>query len=216
MRNQKILLVEGKDDEHVLSHICGSKEIELDKIEQCGGIDNLKTKIRTLGFGEESDNDESDNIVGVIVDADLDVRSRWQAIRNLVSGTGYKDVPSNLNPNGMIFDSSDADRAYLPRLGVWVMPNNQMNGTLEDFLHFLVPQPSDLLDHVKQSVRTFPDGQRRFKDPAESKAIIHTWLAWQEKPGLPFGRAITKRFLDPDVQEVNDLVSWIRRLYFLD
>jgi len=138
MESQKLLLVEGTDDEHVLRHICGSRKIRLDEIKPSGGIDNLKSD---LSFLIETFGQESDNVIGAIVDADLDVSSRWQAIRNLVSGAGYKDVPSNLNPNGMIFDSSDADRAYLPRLGVWVMPN---------------------------------------------------------------------------VQEVNDLVSWIRRLYFLD
>jgi len=213
MGSQKILLVEGNDDERVLKHICGSREIRLDEIRSSGGIQKLIEEIPVEI--EKNGRQGGDNILGVIVDADLDVSSRWQAIRNLVSDTGYKNVPNNLDPDGMIFDSSDVDRTYLPRLGVWVMPNNQMNGTLEDFLHFLVPQPSDLLDHVKQSVRTIPDGQRRFKDPAESKAIIHTWLAWQKEPGLPFGTAIKARFLDPDVPEVEVLVSWIEKLYCL-
>src|SRR5436190_24268592 len=29
-----------------------------------------------------------------------------------------------------------------------------------------------------------------------SKALIHTWLAWQEKPGRPLGLAITARYFD--------------------
>ena len=94
------------------------------------------------------------------------------------------------------------------------MPNNQTSGILEDFLHFLVPQPNILFDHAKASVAAIPEGERRFKQLAEPKAIIHTWLAWQKDPGLPFGTAITARFLDPSVPEVDVLVAWLKRLFF--
>ena len=104
---------------------------------------------------------------------------------------------------------------YLPRLGVWIMPNNQTSGILEDFLRFLVPQPNVLFDHAKVSVAAIPEGERRFKQLDEPKAVIHTWLAWQEEPGRPFGKAITARFLDPDVPEVDVLVAWLKRLFFL-
>ncbi len=94
------------------------------------------------------------------------------------------------------------------------MPNNQISGILEDFLRFLVPQPNILFDHAKVSVASIPEGERRFKQLAEPKAVIHTWLAWQEEPGFPFGTAITARFLDPDVPEVDVLAAWLKRLFF--
>lgn len=31
-----------------------------------------------------------------------------------------------------------------------------------------------------------------------SKAFIHTWLAWQKKPGIPMGQAITANVLNYD------------------
>jgi len=40
------------------------------------------------------------------------------------------------------------------------------------------------------------------------------WLAWQQEPGKPLGTAITARFLDPTVAQVDVLVSWLNRLYF--
>ena len=48
----------------------------------------------------------------------------------------------------------------------------------------------------------------------EPKAVIHTWLAWQEEPGRPFGTAIKARFLDPSVPEVDVLTAWLKRLFF--
>ena len=102
----------------------------------------------------------------------------------------------------------------LPRVGVWIMPDNQTKGILEDFLRFLVPAGSPLFDHVKSSVEAIPEGERRFSQLAEPKAIIHTWLAWQGEPGKPLGTAITARYLDPDVAQVDVLVSWLNRLFF--
>ena len=93
------------------------------------------------------------------------------------------------------------------------MPDNQTKGILEDFLRFLVPAGSRLFDHVTTSVATIPEGERRFSQLAEPKALIHTWLAWQEEPGKPMGTAITARYLDPNVAQVDVLVSWLKRLF---
>ena len=54
----------------------------------------------------------------------------------------------------------------LPRFGVWLMPDNQSRGILEDFLHFLVPAGSQLFEHVKSSVATIPANERRFSQLA--------------------------------------------------
>lgn len=94
------------------------------------------------------------------------------------------------------------------------MPDNQTKGILEDFLRFLVPVGSRLFDHVTTSVAAIPEGERRFSQLSQPKALIHTWLAWQKDPGTPFGTAITARFLDPDVAQMDVLVLWLRRLFF--
>jgi hypothetical protein len=46
-------------------------------------------------------------------------------------------VPDDPAAEGTIIDPPD-DK-LLPRVGVWIMPDNQMKGILEDFLRFLVP-----------------------------------------------------------------------------
>ena len=94
------------------------------------------------------------------------------------------------------------------------MPDNQTKGILEDFLRFLVPTESHLLNHALSSVATIPEGERRFTELVEPKAIIHTWLAWQKEPGKPLGTAITARYLDHDVAQVDVLMAWLTRLFF--
>ncbi len=210
MANGKILLVEGTDDEHVLKHICGNRDIpHLDEVKSCGNdiklIENLEVRLKV---SEEGD------VIGVVIDADTNIADRWKSIRNRITDAdvGYQNVPSQPDPDGTILDPPAG--TLLPRLGVWIMPNNQISGILEDFLRFLVPQPNILFDHAKASVAAIPEGERRFKQLAEPKAVIHTWLAWQEESGFPFGKAITARFLDPNVPEVDVLAAWLKRLFF--
>lgn len=155
---------------------------------------------------------EDGDIVGLVIDADSDLNSRWQSLRDVVIRAGYRDVPTTPERDGTILDHPVG--ALLPRIGVWIMPDNQTKGILEDFLRFLVPAGSHLFDYVKFSVANIPEGEKRFSQQAEPKALIHTWLAWQEEPGNPFGTAITTRALDPEVAQVDVLVSWLMRLFF--
>ena len=206
---QKVLLVEGTDDEHVLKHICGNQDIpHLNKFEKYGSVEKLIESIEVRLPLLNGDGD----VAGVVIDADTEISDRWKSIRNRIISVGYQNVPDQPDPNGTILDPPAG--TYLPRLGVWIMPNNQTSGILEDFLRFLVPQPNVLFDHAKVSVAAIPEGERRFKQLDEPKAVIHTWLAWQEEPGRPFGTAITANFLDPNVQEAGVLADWLKRLFF--
>ena len=208
MAAKKILLVEGSDDEFVLKHLCGNRGgPRLDEVKSRGGVDEL------LGsFPVHLKASEDGDIVGMVIDADTDLSARWQSLRNRLILVGYPGVPENPSPDGTILDPP-AD-ALLPRVGVWIMPDNQTTGILEDFLRFLVPSESPLFRHVQSSVAAIPEAERRFTHLAEPKAIIHTWLAWQEEPSKPLGTAITARYLDPDVAQVDVLVSWLKRLFF--
>ena len=199
--------MEGVDDEHVLKHICGNRGgLQLTEVKLHGGVEDLLNSIPTrLRFAKE------DDIIGVIIDADTDLASRWQALRAQFIKAGYQDVPSEPNPSGTVVEPPNG--LLLPKAGVWIMPDNRTNGKLEDFLQFLVPQPNELFEHAIASVDRLP--YRLFNQPDELKAILHTWLAWQSEPGRPYGTAITARFLDPSVPEVDVLVSWLERLFIL-
>ena len=207
MANSRILLVEGPDDEHVLRHICDNRGIQQpDKVEPQDGAPGL---LRAIPRQLEASTGEGD-VVGVVIDADTNFDARWESLRNIFLQAGYGDVPPAPDPNGTILEPPDD--SPLPRSGVWIMPNNESTGFLEHFLHFLVPQPNALFDHVNASVDSIPD--RRFSDNDKPKAVMHTWLAWQENPGRPYGTAITARFLDPYVPQVDVLVAWLDRLFY--
>ena len=208
MGNRKILLVEGSDDEHVLKHICGHYGIpHLDEVKPLGSVGQLLESIPVqLKASEEGD------VVGVVLDADTNLSSRWSSVRDRIRLVGYENVPIYPNSDGTILGPPDG--TLLPRFGIWIMPDNKTIGILEDFLRFLVPQPNKLFEHVNKSIAEIPSDERRFKPLDEPKAVIHTWLAWQKDPGKPLGIAVTAGFLDPNVTEATILASWLRNLFF--
>ena len=207
MAGRKLLLVEGNDDEHVFKHICGNRGIpRLDDVIPHEGDWDL---LESLSGRLKASNEEGD-VVGVVLDADADLDARWQSVRNRFITAGYQNIPDVPDPSGTILYSPGD--SLLPRAGVWIMPDNQTTGKLEDFLRVLVPQPNALFDHVNSSVDSIPNV--RFSQNDKPKAVIHTWLAWQKEPGKPYGTAITAHFLDPGLPQANVLVSWLERLFY--
>lgn len=206
MASRNVLLVEGSDDEHVVKHLCGHHGLpHLDEIVSLGGVEKLLESfpIRL----KESDV----HALGVLVDADIDLRARWEALRNHLVRAGYPKAPKLPEATGTIWQAPAG--TLLPRVGLWLMPDNRTNGILEDFLRFLVPADSPLFAHVEKSVASIPPDECRFSDLAKPKATLHTWLAWQAEPGKPLGTAITAKYLDASVPQAADFVHWLRQLF---
>lgn len=207
MAGKKVLLVEGTDDEHVLKHICGNRGIDLlDEIAPQKSVEQLLENFPVRLKESEIE------ALGIVLDADTDLEGRWDALRHRLTQAGYVGVPQQPARAGTIL--LPPPNTLLPRFGVWIMPDNESKGILEDFLHFLVPTDSQLFEHVKSSVAAIPEAERRFSQLAEPKVVIHTWLAWQQEPGKPLGTAITAKFLDPNVEQVDVLVAWLKLLFF--
>ena len=90
------------------------------------------------------------------------------------------------------------------------MPNNQLPGMLEDFIASLTPEGDELLDYAQHCIDGLPHRPFGY---AESKALIHTWLAWQEEPGKPLGLALTFHYLDSHSPYALKIVDWVQRLF---
>ena len=106
---KKILLVEGQDDEHVLKHLFGKRHLPNDfEIAKHGGCDHLLEVIPTRL--KESDIET----VGIVLDADTNLESRWEAVRNRVLSAGYPSVPSKPDPLGLVLSPPPGISKPLP------------------------------------------------------------------------------------------------------
>jgi hypothetical protein len=198
--SRRILLVEGKNDEHVIYALCQHHRLpERFKVEAAGSIEDLLDLIRVRP--KESDLDR----LAVILDADEDLSARWAQVKARAARAGYGDIPDQPIEGGALLVAPD-----LPRLGVWLMPNNQLPGMLEDFLSFLVPPTDPSLPRVDQFLDGIPAPARRFRSAHRPKARIHAWLAVQEEPGKPLGQAITARYLDAESAVLEPFLTWLR------
>lgn len=208
------LLVEGKNDYHVVSALCKRHHLpELFSIKtpeeepgEAEGVDVL-LNIFPLRLREEHL-----RILGLVLDADDYLEARWQAVRNRLLSRGYLPVPDQLSGDGWVSTQVD-----LPRVGVWLMPNNQTHGMLEDFVERLIPVRDRLYLKATAVIQEIEQaGLNRYRLPQQhSKALIHTWLAWQDPPGRPMGTAITAHTLNHDAPIALLFVNWLRRLFEL-
>jgi hypothetical protein len=196
------LLVEGKDDLFVISNLLESHQVPetfkiIDKEGYTNILDSLDVELDRSGLKR----------LGIIIDADNDVGSRWQSISDILSNLGYLSIPSVPDQNGTIILQEKR-----PKVGIWLMPDNQLPGMLEDFVSFLVPDKTNdplwLLAEKSLQEATVISPQI-----PQAKGHIHTWLAWQKEPGTPLGLAITKRYLDANAQHAQKLIDWLRVLF---
>lgn len=202
------LLVEGNDDQHVVWSLCQHHKItENFDVIDCESIENVLRQAELRVTTEASRNLR----IGVIVDADTNIDKRWNSIKSMLKNSNKYNVPDELPPTGLLLRPTDDDE---PIIGVWIMPNNQLNGMLEDFVAIL-SDPSDMiLAEVDQTLLNIESKNIcRYKLIHKAKARIHTFLAWQEDPGTPMGLAITKKFLKPDSPHCLPFVNWLQELF---
>lgn len=197
----KKLLVEGNDDHHVILALCLKFQIaETFDIIDCEGIeklfDQIPVRLKQSGL----------NTIGLIIDADSDLSNRWNKLRTIFEGQGIY-LPESLPKEGFIFPNDI-------RIGIWIMPNNLVNGMLEDFIEFLIPKQDALLPIIHANLGQIEGLHlNRYIPIHKTKALIHSWLSVQEEPGTPLGLSITKKYLTTDENTCTNLVGWLTTLF---
>jgi hypothetical protein len=146
--------------------------------------------------------------LGVIVDADAHAHGRYERIAQLVGNETR--LPKRVPEKGLVAEVGDK------RFGVWIMPDNRSGGMLETFLGQLVPtKQQEVWDYALDAAKQAAGMGAPYSAAHLDRARIHTWLAWQDPPGMAFGLAILKRALDGGSPIAAPFTSWFRRLFEL-
>ena len=206
-KGQKILLVEGKNDCHVILALCKAHKVpETFGIFKCGSDEKVLKQLNA-----RISQPEPPTTIGVVLDVDdMSIDRRWQSFKSKLKDYPYI-IPVQPNEEGTIIDEIEGEPKY-PKLGIWLMPNNKNTGMLEDFCHSLV-EP-DSLEFAEKCVDNAKEkGITTFKDNHKSKAVIHTYLAWQDEPGNPLGTAITAKALQADKPIAKKFTQWLTNLF---
>lgn len=216
----KLLLVEGETDVgffgRLLRDIRVAADVQIRPPRQYGHANTvtvlpvlLPVLLKQLENGQLSH-------LGIIADADHTsgggAAKRWTALTTPLRDAGYR-VPLALPKTpalGSLFQHNDG----LPPVGLWLMPDHQRDGMLEDLLLETIsdaaPQPA-LLAHARQAVQGLP--QTLFSPHQQTKALIYTWLAWQRRPGLGLSVAVDAQLLALQKQPIQGLRAWLERTF---
>ena len=205
----RVVLVEGESDRQVVSNLL---------TRECRGVngDDVKISSRRGKEGVISDAinqlrssvfaSGSHGALGIIVDADDDMAAFWVEIKsNLASyGVQLPDVP---NAIGTVADASSGRF----RVGVWIMPDNEHHGELEDFLAEMVPSSDGVWPLSKDYIERIPEGERKF-GRKKTRAEVLSWIATRRRPGR-FDEAIKDGDLNTDAPLCQTFIAWLNRLF---
>lgn len=211
----RILLVEGATERRLIPELMEHRGVlwELPtggfavRIDSYGGIERMlapgeiETALKASGL-------ES---LGIIFDADGlhgDAPDRWATMRHRCADVGctLPEIPPAAGFETML--------ATGIRFGVWMMPDNTNKGMLETFLLRLVPTASDAIyEFASASVDKARTLGASFRPLQHHKALIYTWLAWQDPPGAQLHDAVKFKILDPSSSSADAFVNWFRTLF---
>ena len=208
-RAARILLVEGQDDKHVVLHIIRriglDLDIDIDDGGDRGGYSNLRDRIDT------TIDEPGVDVVGIMADANDEVANRWASITDrLREAHRFRaaSLPTRPDPAGTII--TEGPRS--PRVGIWMMPNNQSPGELEDFAAAMIPNGDPVWPRARDYIDGIPIADRRFAEGKTERAKVHAWLAAREDPRR-MGAAIGAGDLDTGVPSCQSFAGWLRRLF---
>jgi len=195
-----LLVVEGQDDEHVIRHL-RQRNMPMPEF----GIVSRNSVSELLSAIEADVLAPGRTALGILVDADGDVGSRWQAVADRLRRVNI-EAPQAPDPSGTVIEKSS------PRIGVWLMPNNEAPGEIEDFVAGMIPESDPVWPRSQAYVDGIPVTDRKLASGKILRAKVHSWLATREAPRM-MGAAIRARDLSRDAPDAVRLVGWLRRLF---
>lgn len=217
---KKTLVVEGITDKFFFEYLCKKNNFDVNiSVETPSNILNsgyntkqgvfniLQILIKQLA-------DSSIERIGIIIDCDYikdggGVTNVINQIHSKIKDYGYSSPYKTFTNNTGIYFEGEND---LPKLGVWIMPNNKDEGMLENWLLDLPSlQEQQFLQYVKQIISEIPNP--KFSKIHEAKAITNTWLAWQTKPTQDFSSLFKSNLIDEQHKNYTYWLDWMREIF---
>jgi hypothetical protein len=220
--SDRLLLVEGDSDKNFFEQVC--KLLSLDTRVRVvppkdvgGGYNNKEGVFNHLPIELQQIADGQLQRLAIIIDADykdangLGCRRTIERVEEIVQPFQFVLAQNSRNNlGGLRFKHADG----LADFGLWIMPNNQDEGMLEDWIKHCVKQDEKtLFQHATEVVSALP--QPKFKPIHRTKADVATWLAWQNSPGHGLYRALWEKeiLIDQNNPWYQGLAGWLQDIY---
>lgn len=229
---EKILWVEGEVDSYFIYSLLKAYNLQLGiTVEPKKGINTLRNSLTKESLLKRVKKEGEIKRLGIVADADSPAQdgagfdNRWsQLIQDLTPTMNYLGmaIPTTMNFGiGEVFSNADDSS----RIGLWLMPNHQDDGYLEDFVltstNWKLPLSSTHSNN-QHTLKQYADDcwqaldqkeLKSFADYYHSKASAYTWLAWQTKPTQFLSGTIEAGLLDMQHPYVLAFKDWIEKCF---
>lgn len=210
--NQKCLLVEGQDDRHLIEHICKKYLNEKNLpfvIKDKDGIDNI---IKSITGEIKAPNREA---LGIMTDTNGDLANTWNKITTQLKEEtvvdylkiDQKEIPDKPKSEGVLIKCK-------PYIGIWLMPDNESSGEIENFFLKMLPKEDHIWPLAKAYIAQIPRHHRLFSPEKEEKAKLYAWLATRKNPGR-MGASVTRDELNLDDNLIKGFLKWLCDLFHI-
>jgi len=195
-----LLLVEGSHEVKFFNCLLESMQIDDVQVERLGGKHLFKPNIKNLpgypGFSGVTS-------IGIVRDANGSFEDTFRSVQNALRDGDFP-VP----------DQAIAPTNTSPQVAVFITPDNESEGALEDLLMVSVQG-----DPVFQCVDSYFDclrGIQGHRHPHPSKARVQVYLAKEPEGDIHMGIASDKNVWPWDSPAFYDLKAFIRSLFISD
>ncbi len=219
---KNVLLVEGINDKAFFERLCKAHKLSVKRqvsnpIDH-GGFNSKQGVINTLDrlLPLLEDEDYVTKKVAIILDADITGENRGgfketiAQVKEKSSKYAYQASHQYVK-NGVEIPHTDKG---MNALGVWIMPDNKSDGTVENWIKSkILDSERPLFNHACHVIKSLPN--TKFSESSIVKAEIATWLAWQNQPGRTIGYALKEgeELLDVNHESFKGLIEWLKSFF---
>ncbi len=184
----RILAVEGKDDAIFLKSLIQHLGIKNLNVYDYGGVSKLKLFFKRSGF-------ENVKVLGLFRDADANVSSAFQSLKSRLRN-------ENITPPVNLCEFTKNDI----KAGVFIFPDNQSNGTLEDLCLSTVRNEEGYtcVEEFKGCISKLGN-----KPKHESKALVQAFLATKPEIAQQLGLGALKGYWNFDSEKLIELKNFL-------
>lgn len=219
--SNRVLLVEGESDKHVVRRLCSRypsfKIVDnIDYLLEFSSPESESPEWQTIdilnkGSVKQLLDSISNEIkaperqaVGILLDANDGLRSRWDAVGHRLQGANIQ-FPRSPESAGTIIEGK-------PRVGIWLMPDNVSSGELEDFVVQMIPDGDPVWPLSQQYINGIPEANRKFSQKKMLRAKVYAWLAARKNP-KQMASGIESHDLDVNSALCQGFVEWLIKLF---
>ena len=133
---------------------------------------------------------------------------RWKSLKEKLKKEGI-EIPSSPTIGGTIIEPPSNQK---PRTGIWIMPDNNSHGELEDFVIKMIPEDDGVWPLAESYIDRIPPESQKFKPNKIRRAKLYAWLSTRESPSR-MGPAVNKGDLDLGGKLTKQFADWLTNMF---